>query len=104
MLAWESLVDILGSATAATLVRRAAARAAARAPSLKELTVAREHLEYRCVVPGSWRSDESGAELHVLCEELGALLRELTGSVVINRLRGVPELKTAGLFQTENET
>ena len=100
-IAWHALVDILGSATAATLVRRAATRAAGRAPSLKNFTVARERLEYRCVLP-PWKDSDS-ADLRVLCEELAVLLRELTGPIVIARLHAQPELRAARLFEMENE-
>ncbi len=102
-LVWESLVDLLGSATAATLVRRAAARAAHRAPTLQAFTVVKEHFEYRCVVPPSWSEEDSRHDLGVLCAELTGVLTELTGSVVTGRLRGIAELASAGLFQKEDE-
>jgi hypothetical protein len=104
MLVWESLLDVLGSATAATLVRRAVARGVARAPGLKELTVVREGLEYRCVLPPAWLESNVDGDLRVVATELGALLRELTGDVILSRLRSIPEVKAARLFVTEDET
>lgn len=103
-LVWESLVDILGSATAATLVRRAVARGVTRAPALRELTVLRDGLEYRCVLPQAWHESNADAELRVVCGELARLLEELTGSVVVTHLRSIPELRSACLFTTEDET
>ena len=55
----------------------------------------REDLEYRYTVPASW-SEPVADPPHALCEltrELCTLLRDLTGSVVVNRLAQIPELR-----------
>jgi hypothetical protein len=100
---WETLVDILGSASAATLIRRAVSRAASRAPELKEVKVLREGLEYRCVVPATWNDTSSIDTLRELCVELQAILFDLTGVVVLSRLRTVPAIAESGLFAHERE-
>ena len=91
---WKELADILGTAAAATLLRRAAQRARPRAPELAALSIARQGLEYRYTLPSSWTSrvsDPSGA-LVVLARELWPLLMDLTGLVVVQRLAQIPEL------------
>jgi hypothetical protein len=102
---WEALADILGTATAATLLRRAAQRAARRFPELAALSIARESLEYRYVVPPAWK-DTAPDPPEPLCElarELWALLVDLTGSVVVNRLALVPELRDRGIVPRREE-
>lgn len=96
---WEALADILGTAAAATLVRRAARRAVARWPELAALSITRESLEYRYTVPPPWKDPAPGPPL-ALCDlacELWALLVELTGPVVVNRLAQIPELRDRGI-------
>ena len=93
-LLWKELADILGTAAAATLLRRAAQRARPCAPELAALSIARQGLEYRYTLPSSWTSrvsDPSGA-LVVLARELWPLLMDLTGLVVVQRLAQIPEL------------
>ncbi|MDB5219641.1 MAG: hypothetical protein JWO86_7568 [Myxococcaceae bacterium] len=97
-MAWESLVDMLGSATAATLMRQAASRAALRCPELEDFSVARERLEYRCALPRSWSEPAPAQGLRELFIELRAILLALTGPVVVERLRTIPELAESGLF------
>jgi hypothetical protein len=92
---WRALTDMLGTAAAATLLRRAALRAAPRCPELSTLSIIREDLEYRYTVPASW-SEPAAEPPRALCEltrELDVLLRHLTGSVVVNRLAQMPELR-----------
>jgi hypothetical protein len=100
-LAWETLVDMLGSATAATLMRQAAARAALQFGELKEFSVARDRLEYRCALPDAWRTNAPADALRQLFAELRAILLDLTGAVVVERLCAVPELAASGLFASE---
>ena len=86
---------MLGTAAAATLLRRAALRAAPRCPELSTLSIIRVDLEYRYTVPASW-SEPTADPPRALCEltaELYALLVDLTGSVVVNRLAQIPELR-----------
>ena len=102
---WEALADILGTAAAATLLRRAAKRAGARWPELAELTIARETLEYRYTVPPAWKeaSPDPPEALCELARELWALLMDLTGSVIVNRLAKVPELRDRGIVPQQEK-
>jgi len=99
-LVWQGLVEILGTATTATLIRRAAARAAATTPDLPSVVVNRNTVTYGYEVPAIWRRPDDPRALHSLqelLEELGLLLRELTGLVVIRRLERIAPLGDAGL-------
>lgn len=102
---WESLADVIGTAAAATLVRRAAQRAASRWPELASLLITRESLDYRYSVPSSW--DDPAADpppaLRELVRELSALLADLTGHVVVNRLAQIPELRERGIVPPRKE-
>ena len=96
---WRALADILGTAAAATLLRRAAQRAVSRSPELAGLSITRENLEYRYTVPSAW-NDPAPAQPQALCElvrELWTLLVDLTGSVVVNRLARIQELRDHGI-------
>ena len=102
---WDALADILGTAAAATLVRRAAQRATPRWPELAALSITRESLEYRYKVPSAWKDPSPDPPL-ALCElarELWALLVELTGSVVVNRLAQIPVLRDQGIVPRQEE-
>ncbi|HET9298978.1 MAG TPA: hypothetical protein VFO11_03475 [Candidatus Polarisedimenticolaceae bacterium] len=102
---WDALADILGTAAAATLVRRAAQRAVPRWPELGALSITRESLEYRYRVPPAWKDPSPDPPL-ALCElarELWALLVELTGSVVVNRLAQIPVLRDQGIVPRQEE-
>ncbi len=105
-LLWEALADLLGTATAATLLRRAARRAALRNPELADFAVVRESLEYRCKLPPSWKEGTGGAPLRALqdlVDELLPLLVELTGPVVVRHLAQVPELRERGIIPPQEE-
>jgi hypothetical protein len=96
---WDALADILGTAAGATLLRRAARRALPRFAELAALSITRESLEYRYTVPPAWK-DPSRDPPPALCElarELWTLLVDLTGSVVVNRLAQIPELRDEGI-------
>ena len=98
---WGALADVLGTAAAATLLRRAAQRAALRWPELEALAITRESLEYRYSLPVTWQ-DPSPGPPRALCElarELCTLLVDLTGSVIVNRLAQIPELSSRGIIQ-----
>jgi hypothetical protein len=92
---WEALADVLGTAAAATLLRRAAQRALRRWPELKDLSFTRDSLEYRYSVPAAWNDPAPGPPqaLCALVQERWGLLIDLTGSVVVDRLAQVPELR-----------
>jgi hypothetical protein len=96
---WLSLAEILGTAATATLLRRAARSAARRWPELSGLSISREGLDYEYAVPPAWR--EPGlAQLDTLRDlalELRTLLIDLTGTIVVNRLAEVPDLRERGI-------
>jgi hypothetical protein len=102
---WDALAEVLGTAAVAAIVRRATGRAAVTSPQLIELVVIRENLEYRYTLPRAWsqHAEPELIALRTLALEIGRLLVELTGVVVIHRLDQIPELGAAGLvWQTEN--
>jgi len=95
----------MGNAATATLLRRAAMRAAIRAPELGEFSVVRDRFSYRYVVPASWSavSPKGSASLRELLVELRPLLVDLTGAVVLHRLRDIPTLRESDLFLPESK-
>jgi hypothetical protein len=92
-LLWESLADVLGTAAAATILRLALKRVAANgAGPAPEVLIERKDLEYHYRVPESWRfpGDEAPLQaLRALGRELGTLLVELTGPVVVRGLERI---------------
>ena len=92
-LLWNDLVDVLGSSATATLLRRAAKHGVKQEPGLKRLLIHRPAFDYEYVLPLEWTNDNNGrAELEVLCKTLVPLLRQLTGVIVLQRLRSIPDL------------
>jgi hypothetical protein len=102
---WEALSDVLGTAAAATLLRRAAQRTAPRWPEVGALSIRREELEYCYTVPPAWKhhTQEPPQALCELARELCVLLVDLTGSVVVNRLAQIPELRDRGIVPQRKE-
>jgi hypothetical protein len=96
---WDALAAVLGTAAVAAIVRRAVGRATAESPELFELAIFREDLEYRYRLPQAWsqRAEGGPVALRVLVVEIGRLLGELTGTVVIRTLEEIPELRAGGL-------
>ena len=102
---WEALADVLGTAATAAIVRRAAGRAATDSPELIDVVIRRERLEYRYTLPHAWSHTASPATqeertpiaFRALVSEIGRLLVELTGTVVVGRLEQIPELRAHGL-------
>jgi hypothetical protein len=94
---WDALAETLGTAAAAAIVRRSASRARTESAELVELVITREDLEYRYTVPRAWSQASGLIGLRTLVAELGKLLLELTGNVVIRRLEQIPELRASGL-------
>lgn len=104
VIVWDSLADTLGTAAVAAIVRRAVARAAVEHPELVELVILREDLAYRYRLPPAWSENgERGVvAFRALMAELGRLLMELTGTIVICKLEQIPELRSCGLvWRTE---
>jgi hypothetical protein len=102
----DALDVTLGSAAAATLLRRAARRAEAQAPELRDLSITRDQFCYLYKAPASWNSAPcTGAQgLHELARELAILLEELTGGIVMQHLRSLPELQGCALFPEEENS
>jgi hypothetical protein len=103
-LTWITLADLLGTAATATVLRRAARRATVEAPELQELVIKREGLEYTYDVPESWRQaqhNQSLAALRALMDDLGPLLVDLTGSIVVSRLEQLVPLREQGVLSPE---
>jgi hypothetical protein len=103
---WSELVAVLGTAAAATLVRRAAKRGATRSSELQSLRVVREGWEYQYTLPAGW-ADRKGADIPAFRElviaELVPLLREFTGEIVLRRLGRVPALTELGFPVSEEK-
>jgi len=102
---WEALAEVLGTAAVAAIVRRATERAAMESPELVELVIFREDLEYRYTLPHAWshKGERGPLGLRVLVAEIGRLLLELTGTVVIRRLEQIPELRARGFVWRAEE-
>ena len=94
---WEALADLLGTAATATLLRRAARRAAFRCPELSRLLIVRERLEYSYSVDPAWSERQATVPLALreLLAELRPLLVEMTGQIVVRHLQQIPELSAA---------
>ena len=91
---WATLVELLGSPATATLLRRSARRQLGDFPELVELAITRQDFEYTYVVPADWKhaNERSNAALQALVEDLCCLLLELTGPVVLRRLKTSSQL------------
>lgn len=102
---WDALAEVLGTAATAAIVRRAAGRAATECPELVDVVIRREKIEYRCRLPHAWSDAVKAATppermpiaLHALIAEIGRLLVELTGTIVVGRLEQIPERRARGL-------
>lgn len=105
-LLWESLADILGTATTATLLRRAIKQSAFKTSWTEPpITVARNGLDYEYRLVETWKQPDNQAaldDLRVLARELRVILVELTGAVVVRRLARLAPFKKAGInFNSE---
>jgi hypothetical protein len=90
----------LGSAGTATLIQRSRKIALPKSAGLEGLSVVRSGFEYSYKVPESWREDSAEAlqPLRFLAMELGPLLKQLTGTVVIRRLDKIDILQKCEIF------
>jgi hypothetical protein len=102
---WDALAEVLGTAAVAAIVRRAAGRAAPHNRELLELVIVREDLQYRYTLPQAWSQKQGRGPLalRTLVVEIGRLLVELTGTVVVRRLEQIPQLRAAGLVWRAEE-
>lgn len=102
---WDEVADLVGTAAAAALLRRALKRASAKRPELAAVVLRREGLEYAWVLPAAWhdprRSDAVELLRRLVREDLHPVFRELTGLVIARRLAQAPELVEAGLAGAE---
>ena len=100
---WNTLADVIGGAATATLIRRSAKRAVARRAGVSELIIARDGFTYSYSVPAAWLrgGPEPLGDLRELMKELSPLLFDLTGPVILDRLRAVPELTRCNLVYEE---
>ena len=99
-LLWDSLADVLGTAAAATLLRRAIKRAAAKISSAEAVVVIRNGPDYEYRLPETWRqpgNEEALTALRGVAVELRALLIELTGPVVVRRLARLAPFRKLGI-------
>jgi hypothetical protein len=97
---WTSLVDMLGPTATATLIERSVKRARAKQDNLEHPVIVREQFTYRHRTPPSWSGDTDLAStgFQAVVAELLPLLVELTGTVVVRRLREVPILERCGVI------
>jgi hypothetical protein len=102
---WDGLADLLGTAATATLLRRAAQRAARRSPDLAGVVIQRDGLVYRYTCPHTWNDQSDGTPLALLelVRELRPLLVEMTGQIVIQHLEQILELREAGLLALKED-
>lgn len=102
---WDAVVELIGTAATAALLRRAVKRASAKRPELAAPLLRREGLEYAFVLPTSWQDPERRDAVEQLRrlvrEDLHPLFRELAGPVIARRLAQAPELVAAGLAGEE---
>lgn len=99
-LLWESPVDVLGTAAAAIILRRATQQAAFRTACSERAIVARNGLEYEYRVPEAWRQPGNGEAVdapRIVAAELRVLLVELTGPVGVERLGRLAPFRKLGI-------
>jgi hypothetical protein len=98
-LIWDTIADVLGTTATATLVRRAAQRAAPRSPELDELTMLRtdggDTYSLPRVLVG--KLEHTPVALRELIGELRPLLAEMTGQLVVRRIDQIPSLQARGI-------
>lgn len=68
-------------------------------PELSTIEITKQQLDYLYVVPTRWSHGLDGlSSLVGLSRELELLLLDLTGDVMVRKLRSIPLLRDAGLF------
>jgi hypothetical protein len=98
-LLWDTLSDLLGPATTATLLRRCVKYSMARYPMLERVTIRRESFQYHYDLPANWsqHSEEAWEALRALMRELWRVLVPLTDQVVVRRLGELAAFTECGL-------
>lgn len=104
-LLWTALVDVLGAPATAALLRRSVRQRVGEYPELKELAIARNGFEYVYTVPPIWKqaNEQSSLAFQALLRDLCSLLLELTGPLVVNRLKVLPQLAGCGSSASEGK-
>ena len=100
---WSALADVIGPTATAALIQRSIKRAVADGSELNDLVISCERFAYTYSLPRSWSAAATvpPASLVRLVEELWPMLVQLTGSVVVRRLREQPVLRRCGLVPEE---
>jgi hypothetical protein len=100
---WRALADVLGPTATAALMQRSVKRASASEPELSHVVIAREQFVYTYTLPASWKQTAPTPGLRQVVRQLWPLLSELTGSVVIQRLRQDATLQRCGVIPEDAE-
>ena len=102
---WATLADVIGPTATAALVQRSVKRVSAHEPELLDLVISRDQFVYTYELPASWAQTpvERAGALAEVARQLVPLLSELTGSVVVRRLRAEPVLRRSGLIPEDAE-
>lgn len=87
---WSELAVVVGSAATAALLKRAVRASGLSMP----VEIERVDLNYVYRVPEGWDGESGTAEFQVLVDRLSVLLRDLTGSIVLDRLVMNPTLSS----------
>jgi hypothetical protein len=97
---WNTLAEVIGPTAAATLLQRSLKRAVLLRPEVADVVIRRDGFAYTYTVPTFWSEerDDAVAGLRHVVRELWPLLTELTGSVVVRRLREVAMLTECGVL------
>ena len=100
-LLWNALADMLGTAAAATLLRRAAHRASSRTERLRDVLISRDGVDFVYALPSRWSEpgDATLDDLRELVRDLRPILIELTGPVVVRRLGQIAALRERGIVE-----
>jgi len=96
---WEAMEDMLGPGATATVLRRAVQLAEKGTPGVRGPMILREGLTYSFQAPAAWKEDDCRTcrDLHLILEQLGPLLKELTGRIVLRRLEQLDALQANGI-------
>ena len=102
---WTTLADVIGPTATAALIQRSAKRAAHDSPELRDLVITRDRFAYTYAVPRAWKEASTAppAALTRVVRELWPVLSELTGTVVVRRLRDEPLLRRCGVIPQDVE-
>ena len=99
------MADIIGPTATAALLQRSLKQAAAAAPELREVVIARDQFVYSYRLPASWShtAADTTASLKHMVRSLWPLLSDLTGSVIVRRLQQDPLLGRCGVIPEDQQ-